>query len=80
MITVICKDADSKTEEKNIYPCIKIHEDNGRKVLFVAPGDGYQIEEADGENNRGSDLMYHSASWVESLYTLYPGIIELKNA
>ncbi len=77
MIDVKCKDDDSKTEEKSIYPCIKIHETNGRKVLFIAPRNGYQMDKADGD--RSGNFMHHSTMWTEDLYTLYPGTIELKN-
>ncbi len=77
MITVNCKDDDSKSEEKNIYPCLKVHKHNGRKVLFVAHNDGYQISASKRCNGH---LMYRATSWEEdSLYTLYTGTIELRN-
>ena len=76
MIDVKCKDDDSKTEEKNIYPCLKICRNSGRIVLFVAPKDGYQLS----CETEACDLLHHSTMWTEDLYTLYPGTIELKNA
>ncbi len=45
MITVTCKDADSKTEEKNIYPCLKISVTHNRVILFTAPQKGFVVSE-----------------------------------
>ena len=75
MITVTCKDDDSKTEEENIYPCLKICENSGRIVLFTAPATGYHLC-GDG----GDRFMYRSETWPEDVYVMYSGTIELKNA
>ena len=76
MINVKCKDDDSKTEEKNIYPCLKTT-DAGRVVLFVNKHRGYELY---GGNYMPNCFMYYSSAWSEDVgFVPYTGTIELRN-
>ena len=66
---------DSIVVSKESYPCLKIHEEDGRIVLFTGSNTGYELC----SNNHPKGFLYCGEDWVESMFVLYHGTIELTN-